>query len=94
LPDGSFLVIEQNSVAGEKAIHNIYRVTPGNDGELVKKTLLVNLVELGLSNFEKVEGLALVDNKTLALVTDNDFALFNKQNSAFVLVHLAEPLFK
>lgn len=94
LPDGSFLVIEQNSEAGAKAIHNIYRFTPGADGEVVKKTLLVNLVELGLSNFEKIEGLALIDNKTLALVTDNDFALMKKENSAFVLVHLAEPLFK
>ena len=40
----------------------------------LKKTLLLNLNQLDWSA-EKAEGLALVDNQTLALVNDNDFGL-------------------
>jgi hypothetical protein len=39
-----------------------------------KKTRLVDLVELGWTA-EKAEGIALVDEKTLAVASDNDFGL-------------------
>lgn len=41
------------------------------------KTLAVNLVTAGYSEFEKVEGLTIIDDKTLAVVNDNDFGVDN-----------------
>jgi 2',3'-cyclic-nucleotide 2'-phosphodiesterase / 3'-nucleotidase / 5'-nucleotidase len=92
LPNGAFLVIEQNSATGASSFHSVFKIEIG-EGEKLKKTLVADLVALGVSNYEKVEGLSVVDKSTLALVTDNDFnATGRGENPAFVLVHLAEPL--
>jgi hypothetical protein len=41
----------------------------------VAKTLFVNLAEAGYHMVDKVEGLALVDENTIALINDNDFGI-------------------
>lgn len=48
----------------------------------VEKTVAVDLVKEGYSDFEKVEGLTLIDDKTVAVVNDNDFGV---DGSRFVL---------
>jgi len=59
----------------------------------VKKKLVADLVALGLHGFDKIEGLAVIDSQTLALVNDNDFDVSKSGSpSAFFIVHLAEPL--
>lgn len=59
----------------------------------VKKKLVADLVAMGLIGFEKMEGLTVIDAKTLALVNDNDFDVMKKSTrSALFIVHLAEPL--
>ncbi len=45
------------------------------DFKFTKRTLLLDLVKLGFSEFEKIEGLTLIDDETLAVITDNDFGL-------------------
>lgn len=67
LPPGK--TIEQLTVA-ELAAANIIPVT---------KTLIANAAELGYTGVSKLEGLALVDSKTLALVNDNDFSIVGTQ---------------
>ncbi|AFY47640.1 3-phytase (myo-inositol-hexaphosphate 3-phosphohydrolase) [Nostoc sp. PCC 7524] len=67
LPPGK--TIEQLTVA-ELAAANIVPVT---------KTLIANAAELGYTGVSKLEGLALVDSKTLALVNDNDFSIVGTQ---------------
>jgi 3-phytase len=59
----------------------------------VKKKLVADLAMLGLHGFDKIEGLAVVDAQTLALVNDNDFDVTkNGRASAFFIVHLSVPL--
>lgn len=45
------------------------KVTP------VAKTLAVNLVKAGYHEFEKMEGLTIINGKTLAIINDNDFGV-------------------
>ena len=45
------------------------KVTP------VAKTLAVNLVKAGYNEFEKMEGLTIINDKTLAIINDNDFGV-------------------
>lgn len=40
-----------------------------------QKALVVDLVAGGYSDFEKIEGLTMIDDKTLAIVNDNDFGV-------------------
>lgn len=49
------------------------KVTP------VAKTLAVNLVKVGYSEFEKIEGLTIINDGTLAIINDNDFGVENNQ---------------
>lgn len=49
------------------------KVTP------VAKTLAVNLVKAGYNEFEKMEGLTLINDKTLAIINDNDFGVENNK---------------
>ncbi|MBE9056596.1 choice-of-anchor I family protein, partial [Sphaerospermopsis sp. LEGE 08334] len=42
---------------------------------VVSKKLIVNAAEVGYTGVEKLEGLALVDRNTLALLNDNDFSV-------------------
>ncbi len=45
--------------------------------ETVTKKLIANASTLGYTGVEKLEGLALLDNKTLAIINDNDFGVGN-----------------
>jgi 3-phytase len=77
--DGRALyAIEQNGETGKGSIHKVYKVTlpdeKSKDPE-VQKELFVDLVKMGFSAFEKVEGLAFVSPNILAVVSDNDFNL-------------------
>jgi hypothetical protein len=53
----------------------------------VAKRLVVDLSAAGLTGFDKLEGLAIVDARTLAIVNDNDFGLggdFNQKTGRLV----------
>ena len=41
-----------------------------------QKSMTVDLVARGYSEFEKVEGLTIIDDKTLAIINDNDFGIY------------------
>lgn len=43
--------------------------------KFAKKRLVVDLVKDGYAEFEKVEGLAIIDDKTIAVINDNDFGV-------------------
>lgn len=43
------------------------------------KTLAVNLVKAGYSEFEKMEGLTIINDTTLAIINDNDFGVENNK---------------
>ena len=51
----------------------------------VRKQLVADLAELGLRENEKAEGLTVINETTLAVVTDNDFT---STPTRFVLIHL------
>lgn len=88
----NFLVIEQNGKVGEQSQKYIYRITLGESDQLVKKTLIADLKNTPFNDVEKVEGLAMVDNKRLAIVYDNDFQINGKTNQATGLTPLNESV--
>jgi 3-phytase len=88
----NFLVIEQNGKTGEHSQKYIYRITLGESDQLVKKTLIADLKKTPFNNVEKVEGLALIDNKRLAIVYDNDFQINGKTNQATGLTPLNDSV--
>jgi 3-phytase len=75
LHNGKLLVIEQNSKVDNQAIKKVYALDL--TGNIVTKTLVLDLVQAGHGDIEKFEGLASVDDKTLAVINDNDFGLLN-----------------
>ena len=85
-----FLVIEQNSKKGNDSQKYIYKITIGASDQLVKKTLIADLKSTPFNDVEKVEGLAIIDNKRLALVYDNNFQINGKTNQATGLTPLDE----
>lgn len=88
----TFLVIEQNGKTGEKSQKYIYKITLGESDQLVKKTLMADLKNTPFNNFEKIEGLALIDHKRIAIVYDNDFQIAGKTNQATGLTPLNESV--
>lgn len=78
LGDGKFLVIEQNGKKGPESKKLIYKITLNGNDALVKKELLVDLGLTAFRDLEKVEGIALIDSKKIALVNDNDFQINDK----------------
>lgn len=88
----NFLVIEQNGKVGEHSQKYIYRITLGESDQLVKKTLIADLKNTPFNNVEKVEGLALIDNKRLAIIYDNDFQVNGKTNQATGLTPLNDSV--
>jgi hypothetical protein len=110
LPDGSFLIIEQNGKKGKEGIHSIYRFKLDmekkisssatepieNSGPILKKELIVTLEDLGVNEFEKIEGLTWVDSRTLVLLNDNDFRVQGKdqpEDSVLITVQFPKSLF-
>lgn len=88
----NFLVLEQNGKTGAQGQKYIYKITLGESDQLVKKALIADLKETAFNNVEKIEGLALIDGKRLALVYDNDFQLNGKTNVATGLTPLNESV--
>lgn len=106
--DKKFLVIEQNGKLGsEEGIRKIYQIDlaeADHDGRLTKK-LILDLNQLGFDFEEKIEGIAIIDQNTLALVSDNDFGIesqvdlatgkFQTKKNAFsylAIIHLEQAL--
>jgi hypothetical protein len=93
LGGGRFLVIEQNSKTGPKGFHRVYEVDLANGpGRPVRKRLVADLTALGFDFAEKIEGLALVDERTIAVVNDNDFEVAGPTPTYLGIIRLARPL--
>ena len=75
IDDNHLLVLEQNGKLGDKSSKLIYKVKLGASDETLTKKLVVDLKGTEFSQYEKIEGLALVDSTTIALVLDNDFEI-------------------
>lgn len=88
----NFLVIEQNGKVGESSQKYIYRITLGESDQLVKKTLIADLKNTPFNNVEKIEGLAVIDSKRIAIIYDNDFQINGKTNQATGLTPLNESV--
>jgi hypothetical protein len=75
---GKVYAVEQTAKTGPESLHNVYLPiftrTAKGDPDTVKE-LVVDLVALGIDQFEKIEGLALISNDEIAVVNDNDFGL-------------------
>ncbi|MES2803507.1 MAG: esterase-like activity of phytase family protein [Bdellovibrionota bacterium] len=52
----------------------------------VQKTLMVDLVQGGYSEYEKIEGLAMIDDETLAIVNDNDFGISTNSSGQLEII--------
>jgi len=85
LRDGSVLVLEQDG----KSERAIFRWWP--DGGATQ--LVADLqVFPELAALEKIEGLAVMDSRTLALINDNDFGMAGPATSQFFVLKLAKAL--
>ena len=72
-----FLVLEQDGVLGPKGLRKIFEIdlSLADETGLLQKREVADLTALGFDFVEKVEGLALIDEKTLAFISDNDFGI-------------------
>jgi hypothetical protein len=75
LGKGQFLVVEMNGKKGDASKKYIYRITLNGTDAPVKKELLLDLATTTFKGLEKVEGLAVIGDKKIALVNDNDFQI-------------------
>lgn len=73
--DGTFFVIEQNSLVGPESFHRIFSFQLGNVHMLQKKPEL-DLIKAGFDFADKLEGLVVTDD-FFFVVNDNDFGLTN-----------------
>lgn len=83
ISEDQLLVVEQNGILGsQKGIRNIYRIdlTQADKEFKLSKHLVLNLNEVGFDYVEKIEGISLINRKTIALITDNDFSLNGEVN--------------
>ncbi|MBY0555369.1 esterase-like activity of phytase family protein [bacterium] len=107
IAEDKLIVIEQNGKLGSKeGVRKVYKVdlTKANAEGQVQKELVVDLNTLGFDFVEKIEGIAFIDSKTIAVITDNDFALdgmidlktglikFQKKDSYLAIIHLDQEL--
>ncbi len=88
-----FLVIEQNSKTNNQSFRKIFEITLAK-GQPLEKKLVADLSELGFSHIEKFEGLTVLGPRSLALISDNDFAFAKPDASILVLLHLDKDLFE
>ena len=67
-----------------------------NNIQPIDKLLHVDLNEVGYNKVQKLEGLALIDSETLAVINDNDFGvaniLVNTNDGTFSLNYVPEPI--
>ncbi|HRD71306.1 MAG TPA: esterase-like activity of phytase family protein [Legionella sp.] len=73
--DGTFYVIEQNSLTGPDSFHKIFSFKLGNV-PLLQKRLELDLTKEGFDFADKLEGLFVTD-EYFFVVNDNDFGLTN-----------------
>lgn len=79
-----FYIIEQNGEIGPASYHKIFRFRLNEldeEGKL-KKKLILDLVKLKYDFADKVEGLAILDDGSIAVLNDNDFGLTGEWNKA------------
>jgi hypothetical protein len=75
LGNNKFLVIEQNGLKGPESRKYIFKITLNGADNLVKKELLADLGNTAFKSVEKVEGIAVIDSRKIALINDNDFQI-------------------
>lgn len=78
LRNGQFLVVELNGKSGKQSQKYVYKITLNGPDAPVKKELLVDLETTPFKGVEKVEGIALLGPKKIALIKDNDFQIAEK----------------
>ena len=88
----NFLVLEQNGKTGNSSQKSIYKITISESDQKVEKKLVADLKNTPFNNVEKVEGLAIIDKKRIALVYDNNFQVNGKTNQATGLTPLNESV--
>jgi hypothetical protein len=107
ISEDQLLVIEQNGKLGSKeGVRKIYRIdlSRANSKGQLQKELVVDLNTLGFDYVEKIEGIAYIDSRTIAIITDNDFALsgqvdlktglinFQEKPSYLAIIHLINDM--
>jgi hypothetical protein len=105
LPNKTMLVIEQNGKSNEKSFKRIYQIALNASDELVNKHLLIDLNQTPFIKHEKIEGIAVIDSKHIAIVNDNDFKISGETNfktgitpmegtdSQLMIVELEQPIY-
>ncbi len=106
LGNNKFLVVESNGKKGNESKKYVYKVTLQGTDNHVKKELLVDLGQTTFKNLEKVEGIALISPKKIAVVNDNDFQIsnqtdpktgltpLNSDNNEMLILEFAEDISK
>ena len=96
IDDHHLLILEQNGKINEKSSKLIYKVKLGASDETLSKTLIADLKGTEFDQFEKIEGLTIIDPTTIALILDNDFeisGLTDKKTGITPTSPLANQLF-
>lgn len=75
--DGTFFVIEQNTLTGPQSFHKVFGFKLGHI-HLVEKKIELDLSKAGFDFADKLEGLVVTDDYFF-VVNDNDFGLENDQ---------------
>lgn len=75
--EGVFLVIEQNGKIGRDGYRKVFKIdiSKADSENRLTKELVVDLNDVKFDFAEKIEGIAVIDSKTFAIVMDNDFGL-------------------
>ncbi len=84
MADGRLLVLEQDGKTTPDALRKIFVWNP----ESGAKTLVADLSKAGYVGREKVEGLVLLGQDRLAIVSDNDYGLKNDTPSELALFEI------
>ncbi|MFN7453964.1 MAG: esterase-like activity of phytase family protein [Pseudobdellovibrionaceae bacterium] len=69
------VVLEQEGKIGKDSVHHLFHVTIPPKGDQLTKVGIADLSALGFDDAEKIEGLAAIDESTLAVINDDDFGL-------------------
>ena len=63
---------------GSRKQKKIFKITLNETDQNVTKKLIIDLNTTSFKNVEKVEGITLVNSKTIAVICDNDFQISDK----------------